>query len=183
MSRLFVIMLLAVTAVVGKPAKAQENEITAPPCLRIDETPLLSFIGEWDVQWKYRLEPGRYQDSFARSEIELELNQCALVEYFHGSVRGVPYLVRTTFVPMNDGSFSRSRLDTEHSMFSLSEGIVRNDSLIFESSRQFGERVMRTRHIYSPVDSGGFEVRFFMSRSMGDPWALVESAVYLRRSD
>ena len=170
-------LLFLLSVFIWQGAVAQDSE-AQPPCTAISTAGLNDYEGTWDVDWKYRLEPGRYQESAARSVIESGLSGCALVERFEGVLRGVPFHVVSTMIVKEGNVVERSRLDSEHAAFNLSEGLVRNDSLVFETRRQFGERTMRTRHVFSPPGPNGFSTHFYLSRSLDDPWTLVEESFY-----
>jgi len=162
-------------------SRAQESMPGPAPCTSIAESGLIDYVGTWEVDWSYRTSPGVYQESEAQSSIEAGVAECAIVETFRGILRGVTYEVLSTFVADKEGALNRSRLDSEHGAPVLTEGFVRNDSLVFEMRRQFGERVMRTRHVFSPVHDGQFSSHFYLSRSLDDPWTVVEESHYRMR--
>ena len=81
-----------------------------------------------------------------------------------------------------EDTLDRVRIDSEHGSPALSIGHVSDDTLVFETARDLGTRVLRTRHLYFDVQELSFEVEFYMSRSLDSDWELVQRSRYGRQT-
>ena len=179
MSKYLAMAVVAVSAI--SPVGAQDA--AEPPCNQIAETPLGSMVGSWTVEWQYRTAPGEFAVSEAEAEIVVDLGGCSIREDFSGTLRGIPFSSVTMFALPEVGRYARVRIDSEHGRFGQSSGYSSGDSLVFESERDLGTRVLRTRHVYEDFTESSFKVEFFMSPRDGAPWELVQSAHYQRKSE
>ncbi len=181
MNKALLLLLVLFTLCRDQDAQAQQDLTTQPPCLPIAESLLAPLEGAWTVEWTYRTAPGEFAKSMAQSRIEQDLYGCALIEHFEGTLRSLPFSAITLFSQKAEGHFDRVRIDSEHGSFTQSEGHVAGDSLVFEWQRDLGERVLRTRHFFFEMTGESFTVEYYMSRSSGAPWALVQRARYRKR--
>lgn len=164
-------------------AQAQQAQADHPPCLAITGSILDSLVGHWTVDWSYRTAPGQFVESQAHSRFRADLNGCAIVENFEGTLQGHPFSAMTMMTQKSNGLFDRVRVDSEHGSFTQSHGFVQNDTLIFEWQRDLGKRVLRTRHYFFNFAKSSFAVEFYLSRSEESPWELVQRARYRRNKN
>lgn len=162
---------------------AQQDQAAHPPCLPITESLLAPLEGAWTVNWTYRTAPGQFAQSLGQAQIRQDLNGCALIEHFEGTLRGLPFSAITMFSQKAEGQYDRVRIDSEHGSFTQSAGHVQGDSLVFEWQNDLGTRVLRTRHYFFEIRDTTFTVEFYLSRSEGAPWELVQRARYRKRKE
>ena len=150
------------------------------PCIDIDDSPLINLVGLWTVEWHYRTAPGEFVVSTADAEIVSDLEGCAVIERFRGSLRGSPYSALSVISRPTETTYDRVRIDSEHGSFVQSSGYMTTDSLVFNWKRDLETRTLRTRHLFIAVNPSSFTVEFYMSPRDGAPWELVHKAHYTR---
>ena len=154
-----------------------------PPCERVETSILQRLTGDWLVDWTYRKRPGEYFESRARATWTPAMLGCALEEQFSGSIDGTPFESITMITISSDGSLNRMTVDSQHGGFNKSNGEASGDSVVFAWSRDFGDRVMRTRHVFYVPEYRTPSFRFYLARSEDEPWQLVEAGQYVRPTD
>jgi hypothetical protein len=70
--------------------------------------------GIWEVIWRDRLAPGRYDTTRARAAIEPTARGCGLMERFEGTREGRPFAALTLIGPAAGDSLQRIWQDSEH---------------------------------------------------------------------
>lgn len=172
-------VLLSVFTVPG--SWAQEDAPGPPPCHLISDSILAAFEGAWTVEWLYRTAPGEFAESTAESRFEQDAAGCVLAEHFEGTLHGRVYAALKHFAEKDEGIYDQTRVDSEHGTFTQAEGRLVGDTLVFRNSRDLGERILRTRHIFFEFTTASFQMKAYMSRDTNAPWELVERALYRRR--
>ena len=160
----------------------RNDQYQMPPCRSVAGTRLADLEGTWIVDLSYRVAPGNFDASTADATLVRELAGCAVVERFDGQLQGRPYSAISMFSWKTADTLARVRVDSEHGSPTLSTGHVSGDTLVFETARDLGTRVLRTRHLYFDVRELSFDVEFFMSRSLDSHWELVQRSRYVRQS-
>ncbi len=177
----YLLLLLVLTSC--KDAPLDRAATSYAECTTANAAIFSSLVGVWEVEWTYRVEVGKYETSTASAVIEPALLGCALIEKFEGTLRGKDFS-RVTMVGIDDDNLlTQIGIDSEHRRFGETAGTISGDSLIFEFSRDMGERILRRREHFAVSDSGRINMRAELSVSEESPWALVEEAIYRRVTD
>lgn len=132
------------------------------------------------MDWKNRVAPGRFELTAARSQIEVVIPRCVLLERFTATVQGDPFWAVVLLTAAGPDSTRRVWLDSGHGEPLLFEGGWAADTLRLEWVRDLVDRQLRLRHLYFAVTPDSFRTATYLSPSTAAGWQLVAEAVYRR---
>jgi hypothetical protein len=141
---------------------------------------LSSTRGSWEVTWRDRLAPGRYDMTLARAMIESTAGDCGLLERFEGTREGRPFSALALIGPSAGDSLQRIWQDSAHGTLLEYGALAAVRPLRFEWSRSLGERVLRLRHTYLTVAADSFVTETELSPDGGRSWDVVSQLIYRR---
>ena len=170
------LFLVTASALVRQPAAAQVSTCPSPAIAALAGT-----RGEWDVTWRDRLAPGRYDTTQARATIEPAAGGCGLLERFEGTREGRPFAALSLIGPAAGDSLQRIWQDSGHGVLLVFAGSSRTSPARFEWRRDLGERVLRLRYTYLALAPDSFTTQTELSPDGGKTWAVVAHLVYRRR--
>jgi hypothetical protein len=170
------LFLVTTSALVRQPAAAQ-----APPCPAPAIAALAGTRGEWDVTWRDRVAPGRYDTTQAHATIEPTAAGCGLLERFEGTREGRPFAALSLIGPAAGDSLQRIWQDSGHGVLLVFGGSSGTGPPQFEWRRDMGERVLRLRHTYLALAPDSFTTQTELSTDDGRTWDVVAHLVYRRR--
>jgi hypothetical protein len=171
-------LLTIMLGVFGLPRIVAGQAEPACPSPALDR--LATIRGAWIVRWFYRLAPGKYATSMARSTIRPTAGGCGLLERFDGMRGGRPFEALTLIAPAGGDSLQRVWQDSEHGAILLFTTDLQADPLRFEWSRDLGDRVLRLRTTYLVLTAEGFATETELSPDGGQSWQLVSRQEYRR---
>lgn len=173
---LFGLFLVTASALVRQPAAAQASPCPAPAIAALAAT-----RGEWDVTWRDRLAPGRYDTTRARATIEPTAGGCGLLERFEGTREGRRFAALSLIGPAEGDSVQRIWQDSEHGVLLVFGGSSGTSAPRFQWRRNMGERVLRLRHAYLALAPDSFTTQTELSTDDGRTWEVVAHLAYRRR--
>ena len=174
------LMLVMVLPLIRQPAAAWAQ--AAAECPAAAARVLQTTHGSWDVTWRDRVAPGRYDTTRARATIEPTAGGCGVLERFAGSRDGQPFSAVTLIGPAADDTLERVWQDSGHGVLLVFTGSAARRPLRFEWSRRLGERTMRLRHTYLTIAPDSFVTETELSTDDGRSWAVVAHLLYRRRA-
>ncbi len=170
------LFLVTASALVRQPAPAQ-----APPCPAPAIAALAGTRGQWNVTWRDRVAPRRYDTTRARATIEPTAGGCGLLERFEGTREGRPFAALSLIGPAAGDSLQRIWQDSGHGVLLVFGGSSGTSPPRFEWRRDIGERVLRLRHTYLALAPDSFTTQTELSPDDGRTWDVVANMVYRRR--
>jgi hypothetical protein len=85
------------------------NHAAAPAFERV-----AALEGLWEVAWKTRIAPGQFERATARSQIEMVIPRCVLLERFTATVGGRPFWATALLTVSASDIVRRVWVDSEH---------------------------------------------------------------------
>ena len=141
---------------------------------------LSAFVGAWEVSASTRVGGDHFEATRARAEFRPALDGCAVVELYETIGSEPVFSIVLVLAARDDGVFELARLDSSHGSFTVSTGDLEAGSLTLGWSRDLGDRVLRTRHVYRVESPRELSLQQFLSRADGEPWELTHRADYQR---
>jgi hypothetical protein len=170
------LILVTASALVRQPAAAQAPLCPAPAIATLEST-----RGEWDVTWRDRVAPGRYETTRAHATVAPTAGGCGLLERFEGTREGRPFAALNLIGPAAGDSVQRIWQDSGHGVLLVFGGSSGTSPPRFEWRRDMGERVLRLRHTYLALAPDSFTTQTELSTDDGRTWDIVAHLVYRRR--
>jgi hypothetical protein len=171
------LIFVTVSALLRQPAASAQALPECPtPAVRL----LSTTLGRWEVTWRDRITPDRYDTTQARATIEPTARGCGLLERFEGTRDGRPFSALTLIGPVGGDSLQRIWQDSGHGMLLVFGGLATMRPLRFEWRRDLGERSLRVRHTYLALAPDSFVTQTELSRDDGRSWAIVSHLIYRR---
>lgn len=171
------LILLTASGLLRQPVTAvAQAQAECPTPLPPD---LSSTRGTWEVTWRDRVTPDRYDTTLARATIEPTAGGCGQLERFEGTRDGRAFSALTLIGPSPGDSLRRIWQDSGHGVLLAFGAPAAARPLRFEWSRDLGDRTMRLRHTYLSVAPDSFVTETELSPD-GRRWEVVSQLVYRR---
>ena len=174
-----VLLFVTVSSLLRQPVavSAQAQPDCSAPALEV----LAATRGSWEVAWRDRLAPGRYDTTRAHATIEPTARGCGLLERFEGTKEGRPFAALTLIGPSAGDSLQRIWQDSEHGTLLVFGAAAAGRPLRFEWHRRLDGRVLRLRHTYLSVTTDSFVTVTELSPDSGRSWDVVTELIYRRK--
>ncbi len=171
-----VLALVALAAVVSRPARAQEA------CVDSVERALGALAGIWDVRAVFR-SGSAWDTSAAEARFERDLGGCVLRETLVGTRWGRSFHVLSLWGAAGlDAPLQRSTVHSQHGLITVSAGSRTADGVVLVDSQVVRGRLVRFEHRFEPFASDSMRFTSRRSTDGGATWVVTWYADYLRRA-
>lgn len=152
-----------------------------PPCWHEEFAELNFLEGAWEVRSTARLAGGEWDTTVARSQIEVDLEGCLLVERFQGTRAGHEYeAVGLLGFNSIEHRLQRVWVDSEHGMLVTYEGESQAGEILLEYSMVLRGQSILLRHVYLNIGEATFTLESRRSTDQGQSWEVTWRAQYTR---
>lgn len=152
----------------------------APTCDTAEHDRAAFLVGDWIVDSEYRLGPGDWEHTSARSTISWKAGGCALVEEWSGEVQGSP-LEQMSLLAYDhrEETWDWVAVDSGHGNVMTAEGRFADDGrLVLLHSVMRQGRLLVDRITLAPAEAGGFDLLMESSPDAGGTWMAVWRMTY-----